>query len=121
MKKLIKWLLSAVIGSVISIIIVLISESLHQLITCGLVAFVVFGILNYAVLEKSDMRLLISIASCIAVFLLYFSLYDYVNEECKLSNLLPYVVFFAPYVVMSYILFANPQQAGPSDGENTAY
>lgn len=120
MKRIVKWLLSAVIGAAVSFVILLLSESLHQLVTCAIAAYFVFGILNYVVLEKSDMRLLASIAAFIIVFLLYFSLYSHVNEECEMNDILPYVVFFAPYVLMSYLLFGNAPRPEAANDENVS-
>ena len=73
MKRIVKWLLSVVIGVAISFVIPLLSESLHQLVTCAIAAY-----FNHVVLEKLDMGLLASFAAFISYFcpsllLCYFS------------------------------------------------
>ena len=92
------------IGVVASFVLVLISEGLHQIITCGLVAFLVGGILYYGIMEKSDLRLLASIASAIVAFFLYFLLYSHANEG-DLGDVWAWLVFFIPYVIFAYLLF----------------
>lgn len=57
MKRIVKWLLSVVIGDAISFVILLLSKSLHQLVTCAIAAY-----FNHVVLEKLDMGLLASFA-----------------------------------------------------------
>jgi len=95
MKGIIKWILSAFIGVVISFVLVLINESLHILITCSLVAYAVSAILYYGIFDKSDMKLLVSIFSFIVVFILYFILYNHVNENIIDFGLFPFLVFLA--------------------------
>ena len=104
MKTIIKWMLAAFIGSSASFLLVIISEGIHQLLTCGIVALLVGATLYYAVLEKSDLKLIGSIAIAITAFILYFILYSHTNENTD-SNLLAFIVFFVPYIIFAYILF----------------
>ena len=105
MKKVIKWLLSAIVGSVISFILLLINESVHMLITCALVAGGISMILYYGFLKKIDIKLLISVVAFIIAFIAYLCLYNYVNEECD-SMIAGVLVFFTPYILFSYLIFA---------------
>ena len=104
MKTMIKWVLAAFIGSIASFLLVIISQGVHVIITCGIVAMLAGLFLYYAVLEKSELRLLLSIALAIVAFILYLLLYMHVDENAK-SFLPALLVFFAPYIVFAYLLF----------------
>ena len=104
MKEAIKWVLSAVVGSVVSFILILISEGVHMLLTCAIVAGGISMILYYGFLKKIDIKLLISVVAFIIVFIAYLCLYNYVNEECD-SMIAGVLVFFTPYILFSYLIF----------------
>ena len=106
MKEAIKWILSAVVGSVVSFILVLISEGVHMLLTCAIVAGGISMILYYGFLRKIDIKLLISVVAFIIAFIAYLYLYNYVNEECD-STIIGLLVFFVPYILFSYIIFTG--------------
>ena len=106
MKEAIKWVLSAVVGSVVSFILILISEGVHMLLTCAIVAGGISMILYYGFLKKIDIKLLISVVAFIIAFIAYLFLYNYVNEECD-STIIGLLVFFAPYILFSYIIFTG--------------
>lgn len=108
MKKVIKWVLAAFVGVVASFILVLVSEGLHMIVTCGIVALSVGAILYYTVLERVDFRLLVSIAAGIVSFFLYLLLYSHVNESADSSTFFAYLVFFVPYIFFAYVLFGTP-------------
>lgn len=117
MKTIIKWVLAAFIGSIASFLLAIISQGIHVIITCGIVAMLAGLFLYYAVLEKSDLKLIVSIASAIAAFILYFMLYSHTNENTD-SNLLAFIVFFVPYIVFAYLLFGI-SNGNSSQGENS--
>ncbi len=104
MKEAIKWILSAVVGVVVSFIILMISSGIHVLLTCGIVAYGVAAILYYVFLKKSDMKLLISVIASIVTFFLYFCLYSYVNDYSD-SWVIALLVIFVPYILCSYLFF----------------
>ena len=113
-KTIIKWVLAAFIGSVASLLLIIISEGIHQLLTCGIVAFLVGAFLYYAVLERSEFRLIGTIASGIVAFILYFILYSYINENTN-SYFVAFLVFFIPYVIIAYIMFGIPNGEADQD------
>ena len=117
MKKAIKWILSAFIGIVCSFTIALLSEGVHALITCGITAFAIAGILYYIILENSDMKLLISIVAFIVVFVLYLLLYGYINNSGD-WDWFSFIVMFGPYILTSYVLFADQPNTDQKDSNS---
>lgn len=120
MKEVIKWVLSAVVGSVVSFIIILISEGVHSLLTCAIVGGAISMILYYGPLNKVDIKLLISVVAFIVTFIAYLRLYIYVNEECD-STIIAWLVFFTPYILFSYVFFtgiAMGNQDNDNDSDN---
>ena len=105
MKKTILWILSAVVGIVCSLVILMISGTIHMHVSAGIVAGGVAGILYYKFLAKSDSKLLISTVVAIVVYILYVLLYSAVNRNGDL-DLFSLLVFFAPYIFASYVFFA---------------
>ena len=104
MKKIIKFILYLFLGMAVSLVVGLISEGLHGLLTCGIVGFCVAGII-YALLPESSLKKIITIISFIVGFVLYVLLYSYVNEEYSGNNMIfPILVLSIPYVVISYLL-----------------
>ena len=104
MKEAIKWVLSAVVGLVVSFILILISQGVHMLLTCAIVAGGISMILYYGFLKKIDIKLLISVVAFIIAFIAYLCLYIYVYNECD-SMIIAWLVFFAPFILFSYIIF----------------
>ena len=104
MKGVVFFILSAFIGIVCSMAIILFLGPIHIFATCGLAAGLVGSILYYGLLAKSNMKLLISVVVGIIVFILYYLLYSSVNVNAEFG-LIPFIVFVAPYVLASGFYF----------------
>ena len=105
---IVKIILSIFVGSVASFVLILISEGLHALVTCGLFALIVASIIYYA-MENSGLKKLVSVAVFIISFILYVFPYSYVNEESD-SYLLFGLVAFIPYIFLAYIALTGSQE-----------
>lgn len=103
MKKMTKFLLTAVVGIVCSLVILFISGTIHMYLSAGLAAGGIAGILNYK-LAKSDIKLVIIVVVFIVAYILYTLLYQYVNYNSDI-NIFSLLVFFAPYILGSYVFF----------------
>ena len=117
MKTIIKWILAAFIGSIVSFVLAIISQGVHVIITCGIVAMLVGLFLYYAILEKSDLRLILSIALAIVAFILYLFVYMYVDENVK-SIFFGFLALSAPYIVFAYLLFGI-SSGNSNEGKNS--
>ncbi len=104
MKKIVKLILYVFLGSVISLLVGLISEGIHAILTCGIAGLCVSAFL-YWILPNFDLKKILTIVSFIVGFFLYFVLYSYINNEYSGDGMFfPILVFVAPYVLLSFVL-----------------
>ena len=104
MKKIIKFILYMFLGTVISLVLALLSDKWHMLLTCGIVGFCVWGFL-FACIPESSLKKIIAIVAAIVAFFLYMILYSYINNKYSGGNIIfPILVFIVPYAFISYLI-----------------
>ena len=108
MKNLIKFILYSFVGAAVSFILLLVSQGIHAIVTC-IIAAGAAALFVYYLSQQTGMQKLLSIVSFIIVFLLYFALYGYTNEEAN-SNVLAILVFGVPYIFAAYVLIEGSNE-----------
>jgi uncharacterized membrane protein len=101
MKKAIKIILYLFIGTVVSVILALISQGIHTLLTCAIVGFIIAALIYYNL--KSEMNKLIAVVAFIISAFGYLYLYMLADSEWD-SLFLGWIVFCVPYTLLSAIL-----------------
>ena len=102
MKKVLKFVLCAIIGCIVSFVLMLINDSLHILITCALAAFCVASLLYYRI-NSDTFKKVISVLAFILTFFIYFLLMNKVDDETL--NIWWILLYWGPYVIYSHALF----------------
>ncbi len=108
MKKLIKFVLYAFIGLVISFILAMVSETIHAIVTCA-IAGLAAAIIVYMVSEKTGLQKILAIVAFIVAFFLYSIPYRYVNEEGE-SFILFAIVWGIPYILAAAALIEGSNE-----------
>jgi len=119
MAAVVRLVLSVVVGGAIGFVLMLAGESLFILITAGLAGLLVGGLVYGIAGNRTGLGGLAGLAVGIVVTFLYAELLGYINEEAE-SAIIAISVFFAPYVVATFLfslVSGTEGRKGDGDGK----
>ena len=104
MVRLIRFVLSVIVGGVVGFVLMLISTGIFELVCCGLAALLIGGIVYGVTSGLKGLNLVLAVAAGIAGFVAYAYLLAYLDESA-MSMFWALLIGFAPFCLMSWLLF----------------
>lgn len=116
MTGILRFVLSLFVGGAVGLVLLLISESITILLSCGVVALFFSAFVYKRVPIKKELKGLLAVAAAIVAFFVYFMLLNALNESNG-STLIGLIYFFGPFVAFTYS-YTTPTNKADSNEKN---
>ena len=118
MTGILRFVLSLFVGGVVGIVLMLISESIGILLSCGIVALFFAAFVYRRIPIRKELRGLLSVAAAIIAFFVYFMLLNALNESINGSTFIFLIFLLGPFVVFTYSYTALSNDSSGDESEN---
>lgn len=116
MTGILRLILSLFVGGVVGFVLMLISESIGMLLSCGIVALFFAAFVYRRVPIKKELKGLLAVAAAIVAFFVYFMLLNALNESINGSIFIFLVFLLGPFAAFTYS-YTAPTSKSDSDAK----